>query len=455
MRTFLIISFLGILPILSNAQNWSSIDQGIGNIDYNEIEIFSFDNKLFAGGVFTIAGNTPASGIAYWNDRQWLNFNTDSIEYKSFRSFVVYKEELYGFARYTSPSKLAELVKYEKEKDAWSSVPNSEFIVTPSNGTLHDGYISNAIEFQGELYVAGSFDRIGEKNIKSSVAKWDGQTWTPVLDDDEDTFYATTITDMEIFQGALLISGSNFHFNDVASFNGIVRFDGTTWKTLELVSSGPPQAHVIQLEIFKESLYAGGRGSIIPNDNQSYWLVKWNGQEWDGIKGFEQDDYNNLSRITALKTYGNHLVIGGTTNGRTALYSVDSIRYIEQNLNDIISFYEVYNSQLYASGYFRPSYGRGVAKLINLTEIDSLQTNFNLYPNPSDGNFIIEYEIKNKSRAITEIFDSSGKLVSTEIFNDLEGKYVRHINIEDFPSGVYIFKIRTKDFTESKVFIKN
>jgi len=452
---FFLLSFFCILTFFSNAQNWNQVDDGLGIFEYTEIELFSFDNKLFAGGNFISAGNNPATGIAYWNDRRWLNFGNDSIAFKSIKSFVVYKDELYGLARYFDESKRSEFVRYDQEIHNWVPVPNSKLIRTLANEETYDGYISKAIEFQGELYVAGAFDKIGDIVTSSSIAKWDGETWEPILDDEGGNFYATTITDMEIFQNALLVSGSNFHFNDISSFNGIVRYDGTSWNTLEIASSGSLIAHIIQLEVYKNSLYAAGRGSITPNDNQWYWMVKWDGQNWKGIEGFEQYDLDNQSRITALKTYGNYLAVGGTISGTTALYNGDTVKYIEQKLNNLISFFEVYNSQLYTSGYFNLNPANGLAKLVNLTEIDSLKTNFNLYPNPSNGNFIIEYEIQNKSRAIIEIFDTSGKLVFTEIFNDLEGKYVRHINIQDFASGVYVFKIRTKDFTESKPLIKN
>lgn len=82
------------------------------------------------------------------------------------------------------------------------------------------------------------------------------------------------------------------------------------------------------------------------------------------------------------------------------------------------------------------SCGGGIsAKLVNQIKEVSL------YPNPTDGNFIIEYISDDLTQVLIEIFDTNGKLVTSE--NHLTNKGLNKIsnNLKDTESGLYSIRI--------------
>jgi len=88
--------------------------------------------------------------------------------YDEYSTFVTYKNELYSFG---SISNLIEnhtdLIKYNPITNTWSNLPDSYILdYFPPTNTFTDGRIHHAIEFQNELYIAGSFVRIGDKDLK-------------------------------------------------------------------------------------------------------------------------------------------------------------------------------------------------------------------------------------------------------------------------------------------------
>jgi len=77
-----------------------------------------------------------------------------------------------------------------------------------------------------------------------------------------------------------------------------------------------------------------------------------------------------------------------------------------------------------------------------------------LYPNPNNGHFSIEFINPlqtNKSEII--ITDLSGKQVYCSPV--LKEETVKHIDVSDSRSGIYVMLIKDKEITTTKKFIKN
>jgi hypothetical protein len=63
------------------------------------------------------------------------------------------------------------------------------------------------------------------------------------------------------------------------------------------------------------------------------------------------------------------------------------------------------------------------------------------YPNPSDGKFTVEYDLKSKETAVLTITDASGKqLFKDEIRGG--GKYVKQIDLGGKGKGVFILNLQ-------------
>jgi mannan endo-1,4-beta-mannosidase len=75
-----------------------------------------------------------------------------------------------------------------------------------------------------------------------------------------------------------------------------------------------------------------------------------------------------------------------------------------------------------------------------------------IYPNPSTGIFTISFTTSTNENSIIEVMDITGKIVKTIIAN--AGIHSTQINLQDFPSGVYIARISNTTGVEMKKLIK-
>ncbi len=67
---------------------------------------------------------------------------------------------------------------------------------------------------------------------------------------------------------------------------------------------------------------------------------------------------------------------------------------------------------------------------------------FSVYPNPSSGNFTIDYSLNEKARIKVLLFDMTGRQVSELINKDqTSGNYTYHSNDLNILHGTYILKI--------------
>lgn len=79
-----------------------------------------------------------------------------------------------------------------------------------------------------------------------------------------------------------------------------------------------------------------------------------------------------------------------------------------------------------------------------------------LYPNPAQGEIIVEFSISSAEEAICRIFDISGKLISTIPINAQVGNNKKSIDIRNLPNGMYTLSIetKTKHIRTSKFIVK-
>ncbi|HEX2787585.1 MAG TPA: T9SS type A sorting domain-containing protein [Ignavibacteria bacterium] len=76
------------------------------------------------------------------------------------------------------------------------------------------------------------------------------------------------------------------------------------------------------------------------------------------------------------------------------------------------------------------------------------------YPNPFNPVTNIEFNIPNSGFVNLEVFDINGKLIKTLINKNLSaGNYVTSFEAHSLPSGMYFYKLTTKNFVETKKMI--
>jgi len=89
-------------------------------------------------------------------------------------------------------------------------------------------------------------------------------------------------------------------------------------------------------------------------------------------------------------------------------------------------------------------------KLTNIKEQNAEQ-NINIYPNPSNGEIIIDIQDSRFTKGTLEIYNTIGKNVATILINN---KY-QQINIKHLEEGIYLYKLSDKLTTlkEGKILI--
>jgi hypothetical protein len=94
-----------------------------------------------------------------------------------------------------------------------------------------------------------------------------------------------------------------------------------------------------------------------------------------------------------------------------------------------------------------------VAKMTNgftITE-DAMK----VYPNPTTGEFSVDFTVKNKGRVKLYVTDMNGKTLAVILDKDMpEGNYIYSSNIENVSSGIYFTTLQTVDGGNSSKIIK-
>lgn len=97
-------------------------------------------------------------------------------------------------------------------------------------------------------------------------------------------------------------------------------------------------------------------------------------------------------------------------------------------------------------------------KIENLDSINEKKVNvieqkqFNVFPNPNNGAFTIEYELRSQTFVELAVYDMTGSLVKQIVkpMKQQSGIYQTPINLTEWPSGIYICKLSKDGKVESK-----
>ncbi|AUC16200.1 hypothetical protein BTO06_13965 [Tenacibaculum sp. SZ-18] len=80
-------------------------------------------------------------------------------------------------------------------------------------------------------------------------------------------------------------------------------------------------------------------------------------------------------------------------------------------------------------------------------------TNFNLYPNPSNGNFNIKFEVINTELVEIKLFDIRGRMIKTKEFRNTPLTFTEELQFRDINSGIYLLQIKNGNKRTTKKLI--
>lgn len=237
------------------------------------IEILNDELYISGGFRFMDSDGIIANGIAklvngefksIHNFPQWGSGN--SINFVD--CIAWYKNELYVGGRLTDDfpvETMRHICKWNGSE--WQMLGNG---FTLGGGAFND--IKDMQEFQGKLYIAGNFDRIGGINPGKNLAVWNGEDWEETIDVLHlQAGYGGEIRTMEVYNNELYIGG---YFNSVAGLpaNNFAKFDGNEWCTFvndtlnDIVSA---------MEVHNGELYLAGLLSFV--DGVNYFDIYFSG----------------------------------------------------------------------------------------------------------------------------------------------------------------------------------
>jgi len=447
MKHFILVLLTGLTFNTSVlAQQWQSIGSGIQNTTGDATYVrtmLEFQGDLYVGGCFTSINGTPTNYIAKWDGTNWSNIG-DGL---------------------------------------WH---------TGNTGITHSA-IYCMVEFNGELYVGGNFNRSGS-DIVTGVAKWDGTKWKQVGTSlgAPNYIYALCVYNNELYVGG--------YFGGI--FNSIAKLNGTIWQNLGngiQDSTNGGLGLVRDMHVYNNELYIGGtffKGNSISSEN----IIKYDGQNFisigtglspsGGVKGVHQfgtyqnklvvsGDFSSINNMpannivsfnsTSWSTLGNGLNQAGVSiaelNGKmvisgfftsagqvnvnlVAQWDGSSWSGLGSGINGYPLSLCIYNGQLYVAGQFAQAGGvtaNHIAKLsfpTNSMDLENSIEQMDIFPNPSKG--IVNIKVKNTRcrKGKLYIYNSLGIIIDFREIDLVDGLY--SFNASLYPTGIYYCKIEVE-----------
>lgn len=413
-------------------------------------------DTLFATGFFSQLCGESVSFLSFWDDGAWAAAPVGLSDP--------------GHSLYSLGDSLL-IARYEESIDSnWVLVYHDGALTRLGEGvylTTASGFselpnIYDIVEFQGDLYACGEFDRVGQQSI-SGIMRWDGNSWTSVgtglSGNIQNTAPVMFPHEMVVFEDALYIVG-NFRQAGGITVNGIAKWDGNSWSAMGSGFNGT----VYGIGSFENQLYVGGSFTSSGSTSLNR-LARWNGTDWESPGfGFVPQNSSDFAFVHTVQALDNQLYIAGGLkriqfDDNTTQNIGGIIAYDGQNIqdfnggvsgNDIEAVGLLDNNQLLIGGGV---FGNGYSGITDLsTSVFEAGNAFavELFPNPVQDVLNLKFP-ELISGLDLEIRDALGQLV---LRNSFEQVYDIQLSVKHLPQGWYSLVLRKDQQTTVKKWLK-
>ncbi|MBN1489033.1 MAG: immunoglobulin domain-containing protein [Phycisphaerae bacterium] len=222
---------------------------------------------------------------------------------------------------------------------------------------IYDGSVNAMLEWNGKIYVGGSFTKLGETGAVTAnrIAAWDPatETWSTLGVGTNHDVYALCV-----WQNALYVGGSFTHAGGT-SVNGIAKWNGTAWSGLSGgVGGSIPQVRALAVK--GSFLYVGGYFTTA-GGAAAKGIAQWTGTTWSEVSGGVTGmTYPNVSAM-AVDQYNRLYIAGSFTHaGGVPAYGVARIQSMAAawvglgaglGVQQALSILYVNEYEMYVGGY--------------------------------------------------------------------------------------------------------
>jgi trimeric autotransporter adhesin len=380
---------------------------------------------VYVGGYFTLAGSSPASGIARWDGSTWHALGSAESNPFPYHLQVDAEDQLYAAGSFPVSSGIRWVGRWDgTEWQALGSPP----------AAWSRGWARRlAFAPDGTLYVGGANSDGGQSNI----AQWDGTAWTSL---DGVTVY--DLFDMLIDHRGHLVVGGRFALPDHEGTYGIIRWDGTGWSTLG--SRGNERADAMAEGPDGELYVTGSFYHISP----SMSLGRWDGSDWTDIGAGHR-----FHGALFYDTVSDHLYSTSWNPNRMLMrWDGDSWEEVS-TVTGAFSEIERFGEYMWVSGGFTSVGGTPSARIGQWSGLKPVGTapsatlpgdnpDVLVFPNPTSGATTLSFVLPSAEWVTAGLYDVLGRRVAVLLDDRLEaGEHLLDWDVRTLAPGPYIVRI--------------
>jgi hypothetical protein len=226
-----------------NGSSWDTVSERVNDV---VLDFCQYNNELYIGGAFTNVGNSGARYIAKYDGNSFATFPFPSDNGSSVNAIEFYDGNMYvGGNFYDTISGVNDL-------EVWDGISFHSF------GGSGPGFGSDIITsfalFNNELYIAGGFS-IANGAAGDNIMRWDGTQFHDVGGGLNGGVFK-----MHEFNGSIYVCGTFSMAGNVPINNYMARWDGFQWHS---ICSNNFNNLVQDLLVVNNDLYATGGFTMI------------------------------------------------------------------------------------------------------------------------------------------------------------------------------------------------
>lgn len=403
-----------------DSTGWHGIEGGAASSSV--LDFVVYEDTMFVGGNFNSIGGVEGREIMAYHNEEWIHIGDMNCNW--IKTLAVFNDTLYAGGNIG--------LRKRTGSTTWENIIPITYI--------DDQVVDSINNF---LYVAGTFYGVDDVSSQN-IIMWDGFQWHSL----NNAFYGSIFDKaMAIYRGDLYVGGWIDSVNNTCTEN-LARFDGENWYPLGKGCNNS----VNVLTVYQDTLIVGGYFHKVYKENgdtlRAYALAKWH---------MPDTGCNHLRPLVhSYKHYSHPKDTFYLESGQAEVHFYNNNAYADSWQWD---FGDFYMSTIREPVHYYTEPGDyevsvtvtqdGCEKTANKTVYirhsvgvdDGEAPVMSLYPNPTEGNFILQLE--------NEALLSQPETLSLEI-NNMQGQNVYTTAIHQqkttipssgWPRGTYICKL--------------